>query len=238
MFSHMARPRHDLNTRPHHNLVPLSKTCLSCGHTTHIAYHTERTITTLTGQHHLHVAVRRCRHSACPRYHQPYRPEAEGAWALPHGEYGLDVIALVGFLRYRHHQSLAEIHRSLHERGLSIGERTVLNLLARYEELVTLHMIDRERLQPLVQKQGSLILAVDGLKPDVGHEVLWVVRDCVSGEILLARPLLSEREADLVALLKEVQNMCSVPIRGAISDGQKSIRNAVVTALPDIPLAK
>jgi uncharacterized protein GlcG (DUF336 family) len=35
-----------------------------------------------------------------------------------------------------------------------------------------------------VQKQGSLILAVDGLKPDVGHEVLWVVRDCVSGEIL------------------------------------------------------
>lgn len=55
-------------------------------------------------------------------------------------------------------------------------------------ELVTLHMTGRERLQPLVQKQGSLILAVDGLKPDVGHEVLWVVRDCVSGEILLARP--------------------------------------------------
>jgi hypothetical protein len=145
------------------------------------------------------------------------------------------VIALVGFLRYRRHQSLAEIHQGLHERGLSIGERTVLNLLARYEELVTLHMTDRERLQPLVQKQGSLILAVDGLKPDVGHEVLWVVRDCVSGELLLARPLLSEREADLVALLKEVQEMFSVPIRGVISDGQKSIRNAVATAFPDTP---
>jgi hypothetical protein len=98
------------------------------------------------------------------------------------------VIALVGFLRYQRHQCLAEIHRSLHERGLPIGERTVLNLIARYEELVTLHMTDRERLQPLVQKQGSLILVVDGLKPDVGHEVLLVVRDCVSGELLLARP--------------------------------------------------
>ncbi len=154
---------------------------------------------------------------------------------MPHGEYGLDVIALVGFLRYQRHQCLTEIQQGLHERGLSIGARTVLNLLARYEELVTLHMTDRERLQPLVQKQGSRILAVDGLKPDVGHEVLWVVRDCVSGELLLARPLLSEREVDLVALLKEVQEAFSVPIRGVISDGQKSIRNAVATALPDIP---
>jgi hypothetical protein len=81
------------------------------------------------------------------------------------------VIALVGFLRYRRHQSLSEIHRNLHERGLAIGERTVLNLLARYEELVTIHITDRERLQSLVKKQGHLILAVDGLKPDVGHEV-------------------------------------------------------------------
>jgi MULE transposase domain len=231
----MARPRHGSDALPLHHLIPFSVTCQICGHAAHIAYHTERIITTLAGQHHLHLAVRRCISPDCPRYHQPYRPEAEGAWALPHGEYGLDVIALVGFLRYRRHHSLAEIHHSLHERGLTIGERTVLNLLARYEELVTLHMTDRERLQPLVQKQGSLILAVDGLKPDVGHEVLWVVRDCVSGEILLARPLLSEREADLVTLLKEVQDAFSVPIRGIISDGQKSIRNAVATAFPDIP---
>jgi hypothetical protein len=145
------------------------------------------------------------------------------------------VIALVGVLRYRRHQSLKEIHHSLHERGLSIGERTVLNLLARYEELVTIHMTDRERLQSLAQKQGHLILAVDGLRPDVGHEVLWVVRDCVSGEILLARPLLSETEATLVTLLKEVQDALSVPIHGVISDGQHSIRNAVATAFPEIP---
>jgi hypothetical protein len=45
------------------------------------------------------------------------------------------VIALVGFLRYRQHQSLPEIHRILQERGLPIGERTVLTLLARYEEM-------------------------------------------------------------------------------------------------------
>lgn len=231
----MARPHHASDTFSLQTFEPLSTACLACGKAAHIAYHTQRTVTTLTGRHRLHLAVRRCTHPACPRYHQPYRPEAEGAWALPHGEYGLDVIALVGVLRYQRHQSMTEIHQSLHERGLPIGKRTVFNLLARYEELVTIHMTDRERLQSLVQKQGSLILALDGLRPDVGHEVLWVVRDCVSGEILLARPLLSETEANIVALLKEVQDALSVPIRGVISDGQHSIRNAVATAFPEIP---
>jgi putative transposase len=39
-------------------------------------------------------------------------------------------------------------------------------------------------------------LALDGLQPDVGHEVLWVLRDCLSGEVLLARSLLSATSAD------------------------------------------
>jgi hypothetical protein len=146
----MARPHHALDKLSLQTFKPLSTACLTCGKAAHIAYHTQRMVTTLTGRHRLHLAVRRCTSPDCPRYHRPYRPEAEGAWALPHGEYGLDVIALVGFLRYRHHQSLAEIHQSLKAQGLAIGERTVLNLLARYEELVTLHTTNRARLQPLV----------------------------------------------------------------------------------------
>jgi hypothetical protein len=72
----------------------------------------------------------------------------------------------------------------------------------------------------------------------VGHEVLWVVRDCLSGEILLARSLLSGREAELAALLREVQvALAAVPVvvAGVVSDGQRSIRNAVATALPGVP---
>ncbi len=137
-------------------------------------------------------------------------------------------------LRYRQHYSLAELHQALRDRGLSIGERTVLNLLARYEELVSIHLANRERLDGILSQQTSVILALDGLRPDVGHEVLWVLRDCVSGEILLARPLLSECEADLATLITEVQTTLPVPIRGVISDGQRSIRKAVAAALPDV----
>lgn len=118
----------------------------------------------------------------------PIDQREEGRWALPYGEYDLDVIALIGMLRYRHHHSLAELHQALRDCGMVIGERTVLNLLARYEELVSLHLSDRQRLQKIFAHQNSAILALDGLRPDVGHEVLWVFRESVSGEILLARP--------------------------------------------------
>jgi hypothetical protein len=61
--------------------------------------------------------------------------------------------------------------------------------LARYEELVSIHLAKQERLRGILSQQDYVILALDGLRPDVGHEVLWVLRDSVSGEILLARPL-------------------------------------------------
>jgi len=78
-------------------------------------------------------------------------------------------------------------------------------------------------------------LALDGLQPDVGHEVLWVLRDCLSGEVLLARSLLSAAQPDLAVLLRTVRQSLPVPIVGIISDGQLSIRGAVAEVFPHVP---
>ena len=108
-----------------------------------------------------------------------------------------------------------------------------------------------------MKREGRVVLALDGLQPDVGHEVLWVLRDCISGEVLLARSLLSSTENDLAALIEEVKRNLAlvgqgkraakgakgakgvepgtVPIVGVVSDGQHSIRNAVAKALPEVP---
>ncbi len=217
-----------------HMLRPSRTTCVKCGQTMWVAYHTCRTVTTLKGNYRLTLHIRRCRNQQCEWYHRPYRPEEEGRWALPHGEFGLDVIALVGTLRYTYHRSIPEIHQALRDRGVPIAERTVTHLLQRYEELVALHLTEKPRLRERFKEQGQVILAIDGLQPDVGHEVLWVLRDCLSGEVLLARSLLSACEADLANLLREVQQEVDVPVRGVISDGQHSIRKAVQAALPDV----
>lgn len=203
-----------------------------------MGHHSHRTVTTLQGVTRLTLKVYRCRNQACVCYHQPIRPEEEGRWALPRGEFGLDVIALVGMLRYQQQRSIPQIHQELLARGLVVAERSVTNQLYRYEELLALHLADERRLREQLKDQKQVILALDGLQPDVGHEVLWVLRDCCSGEVLLARSLLGATENDLVPLLSEVATTCQqlhISIAGVISDGQHSIRNAVAHALPDIP---
>jgi hypothetical protein len=200
-----------------------------------VAYHNRRRLTLLDEVMQFTLVIRRCRTPSCTRYRRAYRPEEEGALALPHGEFGLDVIALVGQLRYREHRSVPEIHQELGRRGVELAERTVGNLIERYEELVALRLTDLPRLRDRIRREGGVVLALDGMQPDVGHEVLWVIRDCLSGEPLLARNLLSATEADLAPLLHEVKAALPVPILGVVSDGQTSIRNAVATALPGIP---
>ena len=209
--------------------------CWVCGGVLWVAYHNHRTVQMLDGLVRLTLPVRRCQNPTCPRYRCPYRPEQEGRYALPHGEFGLDVIAHVGALRYGQHRSVPEIHQQLVARGVRIAERSVTEQLHRYEELVALHLADSTRLAARLRAQGHVILALDGLQPDVGHEVLWVLRDCLSGEILLARSLLSATEASIAALLEEVGTALPVPIRGVISDGQHPIRRAVARVLPGVP---
>src|SRR5260221_1062881 len=110
----MARPYHASDTFSLQTFEPLSTMCLTCGKSAHIAYYTQRTVTTLEGRYRLRLPVRPCTSPECLRHHRPYRPQAEGAWALPHWEYGLDVIALVGFLPDRPHPRRAAIHQRLH----------------------------------------------------------------------------------------------------------------------------
>jgi hypothetical protein len=223
------RPTRDLE------LPAPTRTCPSCGAALWVAYKTYRTVTTLDGLVRLGLQVRRCRGQGCPRFGTPLRPEGEGRLVLPQHEFGLDVVALVGRLRHAEHRSVPEIHAELARRGGPICVRSVGNLLDRYDELLALSTSDTRRLRRITAEAGQVILAIDGLQPDVGHEVLWVLRDVLSGEVLLARSLLSSTRDDLAGLLCEVKGALEVPIAGVVSDGQDSIRKAVKKTLDGVP---
>src|SRR5688500_16824288 len=106
----MARRRRRPPPTRHKQLEPLRERCRGCGGPLWVAYHSRRTVTTLDDVVRLTLQVRHCIAPDCRQYHHPYRPEEELGWALPHGEFGLDVIALVGALRFREHRSVPEIH--------------------------------------------------------------------------------------------------------------------------------
>lgn len=215
-------------------LEPLRQRCVECGHRLWQDEKKHRTVDTLKGVLGLEVHVKVCPNRSCDRYNRPYHPEEEGALVLPHYSYGLDVLALIGALRYRAHQSVPQIHAQVRARGVSIGERNITYLLERYDELIALSVDPAKRRERLVA-QGRAIIAIDGLQPDVGHEVLWVIREVLSREVLLAKPLLSSAVKDLVALLQQATAGLGVPVVGVVSDGQESIRSAVRKVFVDVP---
>src|SRR5262245_20582313 len=180
----MARPTPRPMPTATQTLLPIARHCPCCGGTRWAAYHNYRPLTTLGTVLRLTLQIRRCLNARCPQFRKPYRPEAEGRLALPKHEFGLDVIAWVGHRRYGQHRSIPEIHQALVDRGVAVAQRTVTNLLERYDELLSLTLQDTDRLQRLTHPQGRVILALDGLQPDMGHEVLWVFRDCLTGEVL------------------------------------------------------
>jgi hypothetical protein len=230
-------PRRSARPQPERalELTTTTRDCPACGRPLWAANKPQRTVVTLEGLVRLRLQVRSCRNPDCPRHRICLRPEPEGRYALPQHEFGLDVVALVGVLRHAQHRSLPEIHAELARRGVPICLRSVGNLLDRYDELLALSCCDAARLKTITAKAGRVILAIDGLQPDVGHEVLWVIRDVISGEVLLARSLLSSTQDDLAKLLGEAKDALDVPIAGVVSDGQTSIRNAVAEALEGVP---
>jgi hypothetical protein len=140
------------------------------------------------------------------------RPEEEGGLALSHGQFGLDVIALVGQLRFVEQRSMRAIHRSLRERGVDLAQRTVTDLVHCYAALLARPFDDPARLAHRLRMRDQVVLALTGVQPERGQPVLWVLRDVLSGTVFLARCLAQERVLDPGALVSEMAAALPVPI--------------------------
>src|SRR5690349_3546739 len=125
----MARTRARPKPTEEEMLSCVNTACAICGNPMRYAYDNWRSVSLLNGRVvRLRLKIRRCNNVKCQRYHMPYRPEEEGQWALPGHEFGLEVIALVGALRYQEHRSMPEIHARLGQRDVEISERAVTHL--------------------------------------------------------------------------------------------------------------
>lgn len=164
----MARTRQQPQADREEVLKCVQQDCPYCNKPMWNKYDNYRTVRTLTGVVRRRLKIRRCYNSGCEGFGCTYRPEAEGKWALPQHEFGLDVIALCGALRYQEQRSVPQIHQRLQQRGLCISQRSVSYLLWRYEELLALKLSDKQRLQNVVRGQKQVILAIDGMQLGCG----------------------------------------------------------------------
>jgi hypothetical protein len=216
------------------DLYPTQRTCPACGELLVERYRQSRYIVTLSGMLKLNKHVLECQTQECKQHGDRWRPEGEGALALPHYTFGLDVVARVGELRYREQQTVEKIATALGQQGGKISLKEIQLLSEVFLALVETVVKNDPQLVEQLRAQGGILLAADGIQPEKGNETLWLFRDLLSGRVLVARNLLSSGREDLAPLIVEVKEL-GVEVLGVISDKQSSICLAIEQELPSVP---
>ncbi len=200
----------------------------------------ERTVITLEEVIKLVHAGYRCPDSDCAGSQRTYRSREADALALPWFTYGLDIVLLVGRLRLQEHQTVDEIHQELLKRleplGIKIARREILYLFEAYCTLLRASSAAKDDGEWLaqVEKNGGIIVSVDGIQPEKGNETVYLVRDALTGRVLAAENVTSSETAVMKALLAPVIAL-GVKVLGTITDAQESELLAVEELWPDVP---
>ena len=97
---------------------------------------------------------------------------------------------------------------------------------------------DPARLAEAYRDSESLVLTIDGLQPEKGHETLYVVRELTSKRVWFAEPLLSSAEQEVhrvIVLAHQWAARLGKPVRAWMSDKQDAFVKAIATEFPGIP---
>ncbi len=162
---------------------------------------TERTVITVEEVIKLVHVGYRCPDPDCMGSQRTYRSVEADALALPWFTYGLDLVLLVGRLRLSEHQTVDEIHQELLKRlaplGVKIARREVLYLFEAYCTLLRAASSAKDDAEWLaqVEKNGGIIVSVDGIQPEKGNETVYLVRDTLTGRVLAAENVTSSETA-------------------------------------------
>jgi len=178
-----------------------------------------------------------CPDTDCHKKHGKvvYKSNKAHCFAMPKATFGLDVVAFVGFERSRNKRTFGEIYQELVKKEVPISPREVNYLYRNYECLIRCSLPERlKQLKPIFIKNGGIILITDGLQPQIGNDVLFILRDVLSGEVLQAE-VLHETDTTAMERLFKIIRDSDIHVKGIISDGQKSIRAARDSILPYVP---
>ena len=203
----------------------------------------QRTIITLKGALQMTHVGYRCPNADCPDRSSVYRSALADAQALPGFTFGLDIVALVGYLKLHHHQTVDEVHQGVNERlktyQISMSRRNVMYLFEAYGSL--LKAAAQNKSDPAFQDwlgqvrlDGGFLISIDGIQPDKGNETIYLVREVITGRLLHAQNVRTSDTETMKQVFLPVIDL-DVPVLGIISDAQQSIRDAIASLWPDVP---
>lgn len=191
----------------------------------HVAW--QKYVIALKGIFHVTSHAYRCTNNACPQPQLTYRSAEAEMLSLKHYQFSLDVIAKLGHLRFNEHKTIRKVRQTLKKQFKLRISRSEVNLLCQvYLALIKANRQQDTAFLEKLRSNGGIVLSIDGVQPEKGNETLWILRDVQTGKTLLARNLQVADKESIASLLKEIKAL-NVPVKGVISDGQRSIRLAV-----------
>ena len=133
-------------------------------------------------------------------------PELEITIALPQVAIGWDVFCWIGHRRCSRHMAISLIQSELlDDYAIKLSEDALDKSIRRYQVMLAARQQDAESLRRHYESVAEIILCIDGLQPEKGHETLYVVRELTQKRVWFAEPLLSATAAEVRRLIPKAK---------------------------------
>src|SRR4029450_13511079 len=213
--------------------------CRTCGGPLTICDHRHHRVFTLTGPLHLVCKLAHCPTRACPAHPQTLSPEAETAIAMPWWVLGWDVVCWLGQRRFARHWSVGQIRAELADTyQIRLSADAIETYMHRYQQRLAARRQAPDQLATAYADVEAVMLAIDGLQPETGHETLYVVRELDRKRVWFAAPLLSSATAEVQQLLAQARmwaERLGKPVRLWMSDKQDAFVRGIAAEFPGVP---
>jgi len=215
------------------------KGCSLCGRNLHVCDHRFHRILTFGGPVEIVCKLAHCPAADCPARVHTLSPLAEAQLTLPRWLIGWDVFCWLGHRRFARHWSVPQLQAELRDSyHMALSEDAVTDYLRLYQTMVAARHQDAAVLADAYRDIPDLVLSIDGLQPEKGHETLYVVRELRAKRVWFGEALLSsgaEEVRRLVAKAKQWAEQLGKPVVLWMSDKQDAFLQAVAAEFEGVP---
>ena len=217
----------------------IDRVCATCGRMMYICDHRYRRLHTLEGPVQLVCKLNHCPDPRCPGHARTKSPELEVTIAPPSWAIGWDVFCWIGHRRCSRHMSIPYIQSELWDaHAIKLSDDAIAKYIQRYQVMLAARQQDPEALRRQYESVDEVILSIDGLQPEKGHETLYVVRELTQKRVWFAEALISATADEvrrLIAKAKEWAESLGKPVGLWLSDKQDAFVTGIAAEFPEVP---
>ncbi len=213
--------------------------CGECDRRMHVRNHRRRRIYSLGGPLLLECKLVQCPHATCPNHRRTFGPKQELTLAMPRWLIGWDIFCWLGHRRFARHWSVPQLRAELLDSyAIVLSEDAIEDYLQRYQCILAARQQDFGLLKKEYAPTRHVMLSIDGLQPEKGHETLYVVRELGRQRVWFAKPLLSSAADEIRPLIVQAKDWAErldCRIRLWMSDKQDAFVTTIASVCPGVP---